>query len=90
MGLETMKRADKKNTQVENKTAQLVHLCHWKPVKSPCVFVRVRVNKTGFEEKDPPDIPEGPDQSRADWFKLFVLDSTSITIRRSSALYTLA
>lgn len=36
------------------------------------------------KEKDPPDIPEGPDQSRADWFKLFVLDSTSITIRRSS------
>lgn len=28
---------------------QLVHLCHWKPVKSPCVFVRVRVNKMLFE-----------------------------------------
>lgn len=36
-------------TQVENKTTQLVHLCHCKPVKSPCVFVRVRVNKTVFE-----------------------------------------
>lgn len=39
----------RKKTQVENKTTQLVHLCHWKPVKSPCVFVRVRVNKTVFE-----------------------------------------
>ena len=52
--LGTMKRVktereEKKNTQVENKTVQLVHLCHWKPVKSPCVFVRVRVNKTVFE-----------------------------------------
>ena len=37
-----------------------------------------------LKEKDPPDIPEGTDQSRPDWFKLFVLDSTSITIRWSS------
>ena len=42
-------RKEEKKTQVENKTTQLVHLCHWKPVKSPCVFVRVRVNKTVFE-----------------------------------------
>ena len=42
-------RKGEKKTQVENKTTQLVHLCHWKPVKSPCVFVRVRVNKTVFE-----------------------------------------
>lgn len=34
--------------------------------------------------KDPPDIPEGTDQSRPDWFKLFVLGSTSITIWWSS------
>lgn len=39
----------KKKAQVENKTTQLVHLCHREPVKSPCVFVRVRVNKTLFE-----------------------------------------
>lgn len=37
-----------------------------------------------LKEKDPPDIPEGTDQSRPDWFKLFVLDFTSITIRWSS------
>lgn len=37
-----------------------------------------------LKEKDPPDIPEGTDQSQPDWFKLFVLDSTSITIRWSS------
>lgn len=37
-----------------------------------------------LKEKDPPDIPEGTDQSQPDWFKLFVLGSTSITIRWSS------
>lgn len=42
------RKKEKKNThtQAENKTVQLVHLCHW---KSPRVFVRVRVNKTAFE-----------------------------------------
>lgn len=34
-----------------------------------------------LKEKDPPDTPEGTDQSRPEWFKLFVPDSTSITIR---------
>lgn len=36
-----------------------------------------------LKEKDPPDIPEGTDQSWPDWFKLFAVDSTSITIRWS-------
>lgn len=45
----TERKGEKKKTRVENKKTQLVHLCHWKPVKSPCVFVRVRVNKTVFE-----------------------------------------
>lgn len=44
----------------------------------------LRLLSSGLKEKDPPDIPEGTDQSRPDWFKLFVLDSTSITIRWSS------
>lgn len=43
------RKKEGEKTQVENKTTQLVHLCHCKPVKSPCVFVRVRVNKTVFE-----------------------------------------
>lgn len=37
-----------------------------------------------LKENDPPDVPEGTDQSHPDCFKLFVLGSTSITILWSS------
>lgn len=43
----------------------------------------LRLLSRGRKEKDPPDVPEGTDQSRPDWLKLFVLDSTSITIQWS-------
>lgn len=48
-GGETEREREKRKTQDENKTTQLVHLCHCKWVKSPCVFVRVHVNKMLFE-----------------------------------------